>query len=330
MAAKIYISTCHNVWDNQAFEEYLLDTEESPALFLWQNALTVVIGRHQNAWKETDWQSLEHDGGQLARRLSGGGAVFHDLGNLNFTFFVDKKEYDLSRQVGIILKAVQTLGVNATFCGRNDLEVFGRKFSGNAFCFRRDRAFHHGTLLLDCDLSLMKHYLQVSLEKITNKGVDSVPARVINLKEVSPKVNMPGLIEAVCESFSSRYSEVCMEKVDTSQAAPASLIEKFSSWDWRFGSSPEFGVTLSRRFPWGNLDLTCENRLGLIRRAHIYSDLLNADLVDILTDALIRQPFKALAIRAAWHEVAQRHPGLSGNDQMIIRDLISWLAEAKL
>lgn len=329
MAAKIYISTCHNVWDNQAFEEYLLEREESPALLLWQNALAVVIGRHQNAWKETDWQNLELEGGQLARRLSGGGAVFHDLGNLNFTFFVAKKEYDLSAQVRIILGAVRALGINAAFTGRNDLEVYGRKFSGNAFCFRHDRAFHHGTLLVNSNMDLMERYLQVSLEKITNKGIDSLPARVINLEEVSPKVNINSLIEAVCDSFCSRYPGADLIRVDPSQAAPQSLKEKYASWDWRFGSSPEFGVTLSKRFPWGNLDLTCENYLGLIKRAHIFSDLLNADLVDILTAALIQQPFKSLAIRAAWQEVANRHPSLNENDRMIIQDLLSWVADAK-
>ncbi|MCL1874147.1 MAG: lipoate--protein ligase [Clostridiales bacterium] len=329
MAAKIYISTCHDVWDNQAFEEYLLEGEEMPALLLWQNALAVVIGRHQNAWKEADWQSLEQEGGQLARRLSGGGAVYHDLGNLNFTFFVAKKEYDLPRQVGIILKAVRALGVNAAFAGRNDLEVNGRKFSGNAFCFRRERAFHHGTLLVNSDMGAMDRYLQVSLEKITNKGVDSLPARVINLEEISSKVNVSSLVEAICDSFCSYYPGAFPEKVDTSQAAPVFLKEKYASWDWRFGSSPEFGVRLSRRFSWGNLDLTCVNHLGLIERAHIYSDILNADLVDILTDALIQQPFKSLAIRSAWQEAARRHPDLSGNDQKIIEDLLSWIAEAK-
>ena len=131
-----FISSSTNPYLNLAVEEYLLETVKPNQLilYLWQNERTVVIGKNQNAWKECRFQELEADGGHLARRLSGGGAVFHDLGNLNFTFLIPSSDYDLSKQMSVILEAVRSLGIDAQKSGRNDVTVDGKKFSGNAFC----------------------------------------------------------------------------------------------------------------------------------------------------------------------------------------------------
>lgn len=135
---KIVYSHSYDPWFNLAVEEYLLNHvhDHEVILYLWQNDQTVVIGRNQNAWKECAWEQLEKDGGKLARRLSGGGAVFHDLGNLNFTFLTTKKHYELERQLSVILQALRKLGVNAEFSGRNDLMLDGRKFSGHAYYYQ--------------------------------------------------------------------------------------------------------------------------------------------------------------------------------------------------
>ena len=144
-----FISSSTNPYLNLAVEEYLLETVKPNQLilYLWQNERTVVIGKNQNAWKECRFQELEADGGHLARRLSGGGAVFHDLGNLNFTFLMPSGDYDLSKQMSVILEAVRSLGIDAQKSGRNDVTVDGKKFSGNAFCKRSKVKQHHGTLL---------------------------------------------------------------------------------------------------------------------------------------------------------------------------------------
>ena len=173
---------------NLAMEEYM--TAHVPdgtcILFLWQNRHTVVIGKNQNCWKECRVNFLEEEGGYLVRRLSGGGAVFHDLGNLNFTFIVRKPDYDVDRQLQVILEAVRMLGIQAEKTGRNDITVEGRKFSGNAFYQSGDCCYHHGTLLIHADKDNMSRYLNVPREKLASKGVSSVKSRVANLDEFCP------------------------------------------------------------------------------------------------------------------------------------------------
>ena len=148
-------------YENLALEEALLSRvgEGELILYLWQNARTVVIGRNQNPWKECRTALLAKEGGHLARRLSGGGAVFHDLGNLNFTFLMSAEDYDLPRQLTVIERACQSLGIPAQRSGRNDLLAEGRKFSGNAFYKHNGKAYHHGTLMVDVDLEKVQRYL---------------------------------------------------------------------------------------------------------------------------------------------------------------------------
>ena len=172
-------------WHNLAVEEHILMTlpPETCVMYLYQHKNAVIIGKNQNAWKECRTEQLKREGGKLARRISGGGAVYHDMGNLNFSFILDRNDYDLHRQLGIILSAVRKLGISAEFSGRNDILSEGAKFSGNAFCYKKTGAFHHGTILVDADMTKLSRYLSVSKDKIASKGVDSVRSRVCNLKE---------------------------------------------------------------------------------------------------------------------------------------------------
>ena len=187
-------------YKNLAVEEYLLlhcEPQEC-ILYLWQNQNTVVIGRNQNAWKECKVESLEENGGHLARRLSGGGAVYHDLGNLNFTFLVSKENYSIDRQLEVIVKAVQKLGAKAEKSGRNDILIDGKKFSGNAFFDSKGYYYHHGTLLLNVDTASMSRFLNPSKAKLQSKGIDSVRSRVVNLSSLCPDITVDTIQVSDC------------------------------------------------------------------------------------------------------------------------------------
>ena len=194
-------------YENLALEEALLDRVRPGELilYLWQNERTVVIGRNQNPWKECRTALLAEEGGRLARRLSGGGAVFHDLGNLNFTFLMAAEDWDLPRQLTVLERACQSLGIPAQRSGRNDLLADGRKFSGNAFYKHNGKAYHHGTLMVDVDLEKVQRYLSPSKAKLAAKGVDSVRSRVVNLREFVPDLTIPQLADALIAALAEVY-----------------------------------------------------------------------------------------------------------------------------
>ncbi len=195
-------------YENLALEEALLSRvgKGELILYLWQNERTVVIGKNQNPWKECRTALLAEEGGHLARRLSGGGAVFHDLGNLNFTFVMPGEEYDLPRQLTVLERACRSLGIPAERSGRNDLLADGRKFSGNAFYKHNGKAYHHGTLMVDVDMEMVQRYLSPSKAKLAAKGVDSVRSRVVNLREFVPDLTIPRLADALIAALAEVYA----------------------------------------------------------------------------------------------------------------------------
>lgn len=280
-------------WWNLSVEEYLLDRVEPGqcVLYLWQNDNTVVIGRNQNPWRECRTEQFENEGGRLARRLSGGGAVYHDLGNLNFTFLVSRELYDLEKQVRVILDAVNSVGIKAEMTGRNDLTADGRKFSGNAFCFRKTSAFHHGTILVNADFQKLSHYLQVSPEKMKSKGVQSVQSRVINLAELNPSLTIDRMAEAMVVSFRKAYDcdapvENAIRDGKANRAALEELYCKYSSWNWRYGEAPRFDVDLETRFSWGGVEVGFKLENGHVREASVYSDAMDETYISGLPEIL--------------------------------------------
>ena len=273
---------------NLALEELLFETEQSFCLYLWQNKNTVVIGRNQNAWKECRIDELEAEGGCLARRSSGGGAVFHDMGNLNFTFIAPNDGYDVTRQLGVIISAVQSLGIEASFTGRNDIVTStGAKFSGNAFRKGKTASMHHGTLLVDVDMGKLSRYLVPSPAKLAAKGIDSVRSRVANLTEFRPSLTIDELKKAVTQAFIKEYGQC--ESLSENSLDSDKLAEKtalYSSWEWNKGSSPAFDLSLSSRFKWGELTLELSLQNGRITRLQPWSDAMDEQLVLALPDAL--------------------------------------------
>jgi len=273
---------------NLALEEMLFETEQGFCLYLWQNKNTVVIGRNQNAWKECRIDQLEAEDGRLARRSSGGGAVFHDMGNLNFTFVTPLEGYDLTRQLGVIISAVQSLGIKAGFTGRNDIVTeSGAKFSGNAFRKNSAAGMHHGTLLVNVDMDKLSRYLVPSPAKLAAKGIESVRSRVANLTEYRPSLTIDELKDAVARAFIKEYGQC--STLSEASLDPQILAEKtarYSSWDWNKGASPAFDLSLSNRFSWGELTLELSMEKGRVTHVHPWSDAMDEALVLSLPSAL--------------------------------------------
>lgn len=277
-------------YENLGLEEYLLyDVGAAECiLYLWQNEKTVVIGKNQNAWKECRCELLEASGGHLARRLSGGGAVFHDLGNLNFTFLVRRENFDVTRQTEVILRAVKRLGIDAERTGRNDITVEGRKFSGNAFYETDKSAYHHGTILLNVDTAGMAEYLTVSKEKLKSKSVDSVKSRVANLVEFAPDITVSQMKHCLKESFYEVYGLPAVpypaERIDEAQVLKRA--ERMASWEWKYGRKIAFSDEADRRFYWGEVSVQAAIEKGRIKEMAIWSDTLDSGFTGRLAAAL--------------------------------------------
>ena len=323
-----YILTAQtNPYRNLALEEYLLSNVKQGEciLYLWQNRRTVVIGVNQNPWKECHVKELEQDGGFLARRMSGGGAVFHDLGNLNFTFLAHEDIYDVSKQLDVIVCAVNKFGLKAEKSGRNDILVDEKKFSGNAFYHTQGRCFHHGTILLDVNMSDLSRYLNVSQAKLQSKGVNSVRSRVINLKELSPEMTIETLQQALIEAFGEVYGGTpqSMASDRLNHQEIMQIEEKYASWEWRLGRKLPFTAEYSTRFAWGDLTLQFCVEGGIIKDAAAYSDGMETTFISAIGNALKGIPFSSTEINRTLLKLATL---VSVNDE-ILKDILDFIEE---
>ena len=292
MITKIFIYNAQGTdpHENLAAEKVLMDAlgPGEAMLYLWQNLNTVVIGKNQNAWLECRTSLLEDEGGKLARRLSGGGAVFHDLGNLNFTFLMCKDDYDLDKQVTVIQKACQLEGIQAEKSGRNDLLADGRKFSGNAFYQDKVHAYHHGTLMVDVDKNKLGRYLSPPKAKLQAKGVASVRSRVVNLKELSPTLTIESMRSNMIRAFEDVYgmgAELFVLR-DDMQTQIAQLKEVYGSWEYLYGAPLAFTFSCEEKFDWGYIQLQIDAKGGIIREVGINTDAMDWTLPDSIVKAL--------------------------------------------
>ncbi|MBN2163880.1 MAG: lipoate--protein ligase family protein [Pontiellaceae bacterium] len=236
-------SASMDVYRNLAVEEYLMDHEDGhdSILFLWQSDCAVVMGKNQNPWKECRLGLMRSENVPLARRISGGGTVYHDAGNLNYCVIVNRAAYKEQQAYEMVFDALRSFGVEAGRTGKSNLSVDGLKFSGNAFCFRKGRAMHHGTLLLHTDLERLERYLGSMLDDIETHAIASVPAVVTNLN-----LDIERFREALKESFRWHYGPSTSEMhcVD-SDVDPVRLREFISNQmaeEWQYGATPRFVI----------------------------------------------------------------------------------------
>lgn len=321
---RVIISDTFDPWFNIATEDWIfrdmLSPEEladSQILFLWRNDNTVVIGRFQNPWTECNTQKMEEDKIILARRQSGGGAVFHDLGNTNFTFLSSKSNFNKVVNNKIITNAINSFGLNSYASGRNDLLVETsegeKKISGSAFKETKDRSFHHGTLLINTDMNKLGNYLNPNKKKLESKGITSVRARVANLQDINPLITHETLCERIIHEYFKHYQTECtIEVLDHNylQSLPK-LQEHFlrmSDWDWRFGEAPTFSHHMSEYFVWGSIDVHLDVHKAIVEKAQIFSDSLHPEMIEQLMASLENIPYTKEAFQASFARVSTELP----------------------
>jgi lipoate---protein ligase len=278
---------------NLAIEEYALknlDIDESYLLF-YINEPSIIIGKNQNTIEEINTDYVEKEGLHVVRRLSGGGAVYHDFGNLNFSFITkDDGEsfHNFQKFTEPVVKALNKLGVNAELSGRNDLLAEGRKISGNAQFSTKGRMFSHGTLLFDSEMENVVSALKVKKDKIESKGIKSIRSRVANISEfLSEKMTIEEFRSTLLDFIfdGSDVEEYVLTEEDWANIQELSK-ERYQNWNWNYGKSPKFNLQHSHRFPVGQIDVRLEVNKGMIENCKIYGDFFGVGNVEDIEDKL--------------------------------------------
>ncbi|MDA8343865.1 MAG: lipoate--protein ligase [Thermaerobacter sp.] len=293
---------------NLALEEHVLrrfDPQNDYAV-LWQNAPAVIVGRFQNTAEEVNQPYVEQEGVAVVRRLSGGGAVYHDLGNLCFTFVVRQANGRAGNFDYFTVPVVETLrrfGVKAERSSRNDLTIEGQKFSGNAQYVSGGRLLHHGTILFDSDLDAVARVLHVAKDKIESHGVKSVRSRVTNVRPyLKSDVALEEFAKVLMEEIGRQAGGIGpmhhLSDVDESQVDEL-ITRRYGNWTWNWGDSPPFTLRAKRRFATGAVDVRLDAQGGIIRSARIFGDFLGLRDVGELEAALSSVPFDVAAVRSA-------------------------------
>ncbi len=309
------ISQCTDPFFNQGLEKALTESigEGSCILYLWQNDQTVVIGRNQDAFSECRVAEFEKNGGKLARRLSGGGAVFHDLGNLNYTLITRKEDFNRIQLQRIILNAVNSFGLDARPTGRNDLAVDGCKFSGTAYYLTKQGCFQHGTLLINGNLERMKSCLTVSDNKLVRHGVASVSSRVVNLSSLNPDITIESIKAAMIDCFDSEYGvkseSICPTLTDMA------YYSFFADDLWRYGRQGEADIDVNGSFDFGQLRVRLSIKNGMITES------------ELITDAMEYYVFESIQSRMKgliWSQESLKKFGCGSETE---RTIAEWLLE---
>lgn len=274
---------------NIALEEYcfknLLDIEE--IFILWINEPSIIIGKHQNAIEEINTEYVRENNIKVARRVSGGGAVYHDLNNLNYTIISSKtnEPFDFKTFSQPVINVLKNMGVNASFSGRNDIEIEGKKICGNAQAYFNGRMMHHGCLLFNVDLTVLAKALKVSKDKIESKGVKSVRSRVTNiLDELPNKISIEEFKDSILNEIKREYPEMTEYVFSDEELSiiQKNRDEKHANWDWVFGKSPEYNIRRDTKYPTGKITVYIDVVESRIKDIKIYGDFFGIkDATDI-------------------------------------------------
>ncbi|HLQ98659.1 MAG TPA: lipoate--protein ligase [Candidatus Dormibacteraeota bacterium] len=298
---------------NLAIEEYVLKNfgEKDTYLLFYVNEPSIIVGKNQNSVEEINTDYVDENNIKVVRRLSGGGAVYHDLGNLNFSFITKDDGdsfHDFQKFTQPVVEALNKIGVPAELVGRNDLQIEGRKFSGNAQFSTKGRMFSHGTLMLDSELEHIVSALNVKKEKIESKGIKSIRSRVTNISEyLDEPITMDAFKEIILKYIFDVENVNDVPTFELTQADWDNIYEisknRYQKWEWNYGKSPAYNKQASHKFPSGLLDVRLDVDKGKIKNCKIFGDFFGLGEVTDIEEKLIGINHERKAIEEALENI---------------------------
>lgn len=320
----------NNPYYNLAFEEYILTefNENENCFLLWQNEPTIVVGKHQNTIEEINLDYVKSKFINVVRRLSGGGAVYHDLGNLNFTFIVKNQvdyQFDFKKFTKPVIKALKKIGIEACFNSRNDLVIDGKKFSGNAQYMKKNRLLHHGTLMFNSDIDELVKVLSVSDDKVISKGIKSVRSRVTNIADyLDDKIHVLEFKEILLKYLQEEmevFHEYELNEAEESKVKEI-MNKRYKTWQWNYGESPKFNIKKVKKFDSGKIETLLDVENGHIGSCKFYGDFFGSKNVQEIEKKLVGIKYEESSILNVLKELDINKYFLGINVEKLIQVLI--------
>ncbi len=308
---------------NIATDEYIFKHLQEDCFMLWQNDNAIIVGKHQNTLAEINLDYVKEKGIKVVRRLSGGGAVYHDMGNLNFTFTRtgddENDMVDFQRYTKPIIEVLQNMGVDAEFSGRNDIVIGGKKFSGNAEHVFKNKVMHHGTLLFSSNMPDISGALKVNPLKYKDRAVKSIPKRVTNIQDhLNEKISVEEFADRIMDYITSTFEDCKMYEFTQEDLAKIEELkkEKYDTWQWNFGYSPNYNFKQGVKTDGGLIEMNMEVKKGIIKEVKIQGDFFHVRDISAIEEALADTPHEEKEIRKVLDQfdLDQYFKGIGTND----------------
>ena len=320
-------NTNTNAYFNLAMEEYFLKNTNEDIFLLWQNENSIIVGKNQNTLSEINYDYVKENNIKVVRRLSGGGAVFHDLGNINFTFIScnDNSFSDFKKFTMPIVEALKELNVHAEFSGRNDLLIDGQKFSGNAQYNYKNKVMHHGTLLFSSEINDLSNALKVKPSKFQGKSVKSVKSRVTNISShLDKKMTVLEFKDYLMDFINKRDENSHFYELNDKDVESINKLveEKYSTWEWNFGHSPKYSLYNEVKYPGGNVEFSLDVHDGLIKDIKFFGDFFGKEDISFIENKLRNVKHNEYSIKSALEDVDINNYFLNCNIDILVSGIM--------